>query len=137
MPNGRVALDLDVTSHEEAVIPRIARAGDRLGAVVDLEIAQNLSASCVGGLDSLLTVKKAAALVEIRGLADILRNQSIILAGFGDAIDLNGKKNGNAVGLEAARKGDRGAGAPAVAEKNDARGAFLVRGRIAVRIGGE
>ena len=134
LPHRGVALDLDVASHEDAVVPRILRAGDGLAAVIDAEIAQDPRAVGVSRLNFLLAVKKTFVLVKICGVLDILRNEGIVLARLGNAIDLNGEKHGNAVCQEAASKRNHGAGTPAMSVKYDTCGVLFLSRRIAVMI---
>jgi hypothetical protein len=88
-PYSGIALDLDVWLHEDAVIPRVLAASERLRFVLGSEIAEDAGARGIGGSNPRLAMKHSVQLVKIYGLGDVRRNDGVILSKFGDTIDLN------------------------------------------------
>ncbi len=76
----------------------------------------------------------AVSLIKIRGLTDVGGNEAVVVERLGDAIHLDGERDGNAFAIEAAGEGDDGGGSPTVAEEKNVGAAFLVGGKPAVVI---
>lgn len=102
VPNGGIALDLDVGLHDQAVPPGILTATEGFRFVAGAEIAEDVSARWIGGANLGLAVEHAIELIKIDGLQDIGRYHGVIFADLGDAIDLDGENYGDAVFLELA-----------------------------------
>jgi hypothetical protein len=133
-PDGGIALDLDVRLHERTIPPGVLPASEWLRFVIEAEIAEDASAGGISGVNFGQAVEEAVKLVEIHRLGDVRRNYRIVLAEFGDTIDLDREEDWDAVLSKLARELDRLRGAPTVAEDNDA-GVLLLLGRqIAVAI---
>ena len=79
LPDVLIAFDFNMASHENACVPRILLAGDGIGGVVHAEVAENLSARCIGSLDFLLATDKPFVLVEICGQANVIGNDGVVL----------------------------------------------------------
>src|SRR5579864_2421969 len=94
-PNLGITLNLGMSLHEDTVIPGVLPAVDRIPFVVEAEISDDVRACGIGGVDLGLAVQKAIQLIEICGLGYIGGNDLIILAGLGDAVDLNGEQHRN------------------------------------------
>src|ERR1700738_1605387 len=114
LPHGRIALDFNVTSHENPVIPWILRTSDGIRGVIHPEVSENLRAGGIDRVDSPLAVQKALVLIKIYGLRDIAGNDTIVLAALGDTVHLDGQQHRNAIGLEVTRQCNHGIGAPAM-----------------------
>src|SRR5215472_8820999 len=91
--------------HEDAVEPRIERATDGKNFIVKAEIPDNLSARRIGWADFGAPAEKAIGLIKISSLRDVCGNHPIVLAGFRNAVHLNGEKHGDSIFLEFAGEG--------------------------------
>lgn len=76
----------------------------------------------------------AVRLIKIRGLTDVGRNQAVVVERLGDAIHLDGERDGNAFAIEAAGERDDCRGSPTVAEEKNVSATFFVGGELAVVI---
>ena len=90
MPDPLVAFDFDVAAHEDAGVPGILGAGDRVGAVVEIKITENLRSRGVFGDDFLLAADQALVLVKIGGVGDVVGDSRVVAAGFGNGVNLDG-----------------------------------------------
>ena len=97
VPNGRIALDLDVGLHDQPVPPGILTATEGFRFVAGAEIAEYAGARWVGGANLGLAVEHAIQLIKIDGLEHIGRDYGVIFSELGDAINLDGEDYGNAV----------------------------------------
>ena len=107
VPDGGIALDLDVGLHDQAVPPRILTATEGFRFVAGAEIAEDASARWIGGANLGLAVEQAIELIKIDGLEYIGRDYSVIFADLRDAIDLDRKHDRDAVSFELAGELDR------------------------------
>jgi len=97
VPNGGIALDLNVGLHDQAVPPGILTTTEGFSFVAGAEIAEDASARWISGANLGLAVEQAIELIKIDGLEDVGRNYGVIFTKLGDAIDLDGEDYGNAV----------------------------------------
>src|ERR1700733_1158897 len=119
-PNLGITLNLDVSLHENTLVPRVLLAVDRIRFVVEAEISDDMRACRIGCADLGFAVQKAVQLIEIRGLGYIGGNDLIILAGLGDTVHLNGEQHWNTFSFEFSRQHNGFRGAPAMSIEDDA-----------------
>jgi len=81
-------------------------AGHGLVFVVRTKIAEDASASGIGGANLPLAVEKAIKLIKIHGLGDVGGDECVVFAPFLDAIHLNRQDHGHAVLFELASELD-------------------------------
>ncbi len=125
LPHRRVALDLDVAVHEDAVEPRIRGALERVIGVVDKKVPEDLRVVGILRPDLRLAAEEALVLVEVDSVGDVIGNHGVVLAGFGNAVHLNRQKNGYTVSLEVTSECNDGVSAPAMPIKNNSSRALL------------
>jgi len=126
---------LHVIGSEEALCPRGLGALNRVLLVIHEVVSEDLSFSGVGGDDLPAAMDDAVGLIKVHGLGDIVWNDGIVLPNFGDAIDLHGEENRDALAAEVAGEQHGSRGSPAVAEQNDTGASFFFRGKNAIAIG--
>jgi len=128
IPHHRIAFNFRVRFGEEAVIPRIFVAMDRLQFVVKSKVPEDSGANFIGSANLWPTVESAVRLVEIRRGRNVGGDQFVILADLGNAIHLDGKENRDAIFIQLSREHQRFRSAPAHSVDNDA-GVLLFFGR--------
>lgn len=90
-PNPGIALNFDVRSHENTVVPRVLLAGDWIRFVVETEISDDVRACRIGSADLGLAMEEAIQLIEICRLGYVGGNDLIVLAELGDTVHLDGE----------------------------------------------
>ena len=96
------------------------------------KISNDLGSCGIGGANRRLTVHDSIRLVKIDGLTHIRGNYGVVLSDFGDAVDLNGQENWNAILFKLARQHDSFRSAPAMSEDDDAGILFFSRRKRAI-----
>src|SRR5713226_4737677 len=115
--------------------PRVLTAFGGWPVVVPEEIAQDLGLRWIGGRNSGAAMQQSACLIEVDRIGHIRRNHLIIVAWFGDAINLDGKQNWNFFLLQLARQRNHGSTAPAVSKQDNVCTTLLLVGKVPVLVG--
>src|SRR6266496_990830 len=129
-PDLRIALDGGVSREQVTSQPRILAAFGWRFVVVLEKIAQKFGLRRIGGRNSRAAMRQSARLIKVDRVGHVCRNHSIITAGFGDAINLDGKQNWDFFLLQLARQRDDGSTAPAVSEQDNVCTSLLLVGNV-------
>lgn len=120
IPNAGITFDLDMRLHEEAVKPRIERATDGMGLIIQTKIPDNLRVGRIGRTNFRPPTKKSIPLIEIGSLCDVSRDEHVILVGLRDAVYLDGEKHRDSIIFKLSRQSDGFGAAPTMPEYDDA-----------------
>lgn len=121
IPNLRIAFYLGVRFGEVAVPPRIVFVAIHwVGCVIETKVSDNVRAGRICRVNFGASMRGSIGLIKIGSLSHVRRNNAIILSKLPDAIDLDGQKHWNAIGIQFARQVDGFRTSPAVAVENDA-----------------
>ena len=101
---------------------------DWMRLIVKAEISDDLCAIRISGPNLRSAMHNSAWLIEINSLFYIGGNELVVLADFGNTIDLNSEKHWDALLFKFARQRDCRRSTPAVAKQNDS-GRLLFFGR--------
>src|SRR5712672_2574900 len=134
IPDLRITFNLDVSLHDNPVVPGISRAVVWSRLIAESKITEDLRAGRIGGANYRCAVKKAVHLIKIRRLGDIRGNKSVGLADFFDAVHLNCEKYGDAVFFQTPRERDTFRGAPAMPVNDDSGAELFVVGKSSIVI---
>ena len=77
-PDCGVVLDFDVAFGEGAGDPGVARGGDVVVFVAEVDVAEDFGGCGVGGADDGAAVEEALGLVEVDGLGDVGGDEAIV-----------------------------------------------------------
>ena len=105
-PNSGIAFNFGVSLHEDAVVPWVVPALDRVG-IVEPEISDDAGACWIGGANLGPAVDKTVRLIEIYRLGYVGGNDRIIFTELGDAIHLDGEQHRNAFFFQFSRQRNR------------------------------
>ena len=120
IPYFRITLNFRVRFHQHPIEPGIAFAADRVRFIVVSKVSHNLRTGRIGSANCTLAMHDSIRLVEIYRLPYIGGNKVIVLPDLGDAVDLNGEENRDAILLEFPRQRDCLRSTPAVSEDDNA-----------------
>lgn len=134
-PKDCVALGVHVAGDEGAFDPGKAFAFHRIQVVIEAVVSEDCGFRVVFSPNQGTAVDDAVRLVKIDGLRNIRGNHSIVLKGFGDAIDLHGEQDGYASAVQFSGQHDDGGSSPTLAKENDAGMSLFLIAQNAVVIG--
>ena len=133
-PDVGIAFGLHVTWGDDAIEPGISFAADGRLPVVETIGPEDPSFGIVGSLDCGAAMDDSVWLVEVDCHRHVFRDDSIILPGLCDAIDLDRQHYRDAEAIQFAREDHRGRTAPAVADEHDVRSGFFIVAQHAVMV---
>ena len=105
--------------HEGAGVPGVLVAGDLVGGIVELVVAEDLGGGGVGGVDGAGSVEETVELIEVDGLGYVGGDAVVAGVDLWDAVDEDGEEDGDSLGLKLAGEGDGLGGSPTVAVEDD------------------